>query len=43
MTKEPAGVKKAESDGEIFTFYEISSKVTQRKAKVMILGKEQIN
>ena len=29
MTKEPAGAKKAESDGEIFTVYEISSKVTK--------------
>ena len=29
MTKEPAGAKKAEADGEIFTVYEISSKVTK--------------
>ena len=29
MTKEPAGAKKAESDGEIFTVYEISRKVTK--------------
>ena len=33
MTKEPAGAKKAESDGEIFTFYEISSKVTQKEKR----------
>ena len=39
MTKEPAGAKKAESDGEIFTVYERLSKVTKRKAKAMILGK----
>ena len=39
MTKEPAAAKKAESDGEIFTVYEISRKVTKRKAKAMILGK----
>ena len=39
MTKEPAGAKKAESDGEIFTVYEISSKVTRRKSESKILGK----
>ena len=39
MTKEPAGAKKAESDGEIFTAYERLRKVAKRKAKAMILGK----
>ena len=39
MTKEPAGAKKAESDGEIFTVYERLRKVTKRKEKAMILGK----
>ena len=39
MTKEPAGAKKAEADGELFIVYERLWKVTKRKAKAMILGK----